>query len=247
MFHLAAYFGAVSTTVNTDLPALTDQVLTISNGHFRLTDSALLVGAQGGASATVDCRLDSPTLRLIGNPYVVPITTLPPSVADPRMMDMSVYPLPLPQREELALQITAGAAGDAFGLIWLQMGKVPIPPGRVQWIKLTSTTAAVLGIWTPVALVFQTSLPTGYFSVVGSRHESATAIAHRFIFPGQVWRPGWGSNNDPNAMHPNVNWNGAYGEAGRFVNDNPFQMEVLCDGTDNAHSFWVGIVPVGSL
>jgi hypothetical protein len=249
MFHLAAYFKSVDTTVNADITALTDSVLTISNNHFRLVDNMQLVGAAAMSATLIRARLDSPTLRIVGNPYILPSNTGVTPVAESRMANLYRYPYPMPPREELAMQATAnpGTTENFTGLVWLSLGAVPIPPGRVQWVRITSTTAAVANAWTNIALTFETSLPSGYYSVIGSRAWSTNGQAHRLIFPGQVWRPGYLSKVAAGNQDPPPNYNGDFGELGRFVNDNPFQCEVLCNGTDNSHNLYVGLVPVGSL
>lgn len=249
-FHLSAYYNsALGTTANTDCAALADSVLTISNNHFRLTDPAQLVMAYFGSPTAIRARLDSPTLRLPGQPYILPVgaAILPggwPSIADWRK-----YALNLPQREEIALQATAnpGTTEKAVGIIWSQFTYAPAPAGRVQWVRGTSTAAAVADAWTNVALTLDSSLPTGYWCMIGSIHVSTNAIAHRIIFPGQVSRPGNLSLNAEGTRPYFTNFDSSLGEMGRFVNDNPFQTEVLCNSTDSTHTFYFGLVPVAGL
>lgn len=250
MFHLAAYTASVGQTANTDIAALTDSVLTISNGHFRLTDSMQLLAAYAQSATILRARLDSPTLRLPGNPYIRPVNVGAVPISTPRILDLSSNPIALPPREEIALQLTSGLACGtevATGLIWVSPGYVPAPPGKIQWVRITSTTAAVAAKWTNVALTFETSLPSGYWSVVGLNYQATHAIAARLIFPGMVWRPGYLGNAALGDQPMYEAFNGAFGECGRFVNDNPFQIEVLNTTTDNAHEFYVGIVQVGGL
>lgn len=251
MFHIAAYFTAsLSTVANLDVPALSDQVLSISNNHFRLVDGMQLLGAAGMSATLQRIRLDSPTLRIQGNPYILPPNVGATPIAEGRFMDLSKYPLQLPVREEVAMQATSGIAmgNENFtGLIVLTPNITPAPPGRIFWVRATSTTTAVVNSWTTLTLTLESALPSGYFSVVGSRVQSTTGQAHRFIFPGQVWRPGNLSVVGLGNRAPDSSWNGAFGEYGRFVNDNPFQMQVLCNAADTAHEIYIGLVQVGSL
>lgn len=250
MFHLAAYLKSnLGTTANTDIPALTDSVLAISNNHFRLVDPATLVaGAYLGATA-IRGRLDSPTLRISGNPYILPVNVGALPVDRGKWMDLRRAGFVLPTREELAFQASAapGTTELATGLFWLQYSNEPVAPGKVLWVRATSTTAAVSQTWTNTALVFDSALPSGYWSVVGSEHQSTNAIAHRLIFPGKVYRPGFLSRGSEGNMSPSINYDGSLGEMGRFVNDNPFQVECLVNGTDATHVFYFGLVQVGSL
>src|SRR5271166_2818227 len=133
MYHLASYFLAIANVANTDVPAVTDGVLTISNGHFRLVDQMSLVGAATCAVTLIRSRLDSPTLRLPGNPYIEPgnLALLP--VNRQQIMDLSKMPYPLPTREELAIQATdgTGTTEHLSSFIWLSLGGMgSVPPGR---------------------------------------------------------------------------------------------------------------------
>lgn len=250
MYHLAAYKAAIDNTVNADVAALSDSVLSISNNHFRLVDPAQLVQAYAGSATLTRARLDSPSLRLMGNPYILPANAGVTPGDFPKIADWRRYPLHLPQREEIAMQAASAVAMGTetfFGLIWCQFTMQPIPAGRVQWVRATSTTAAVSGSWTNLALTFESALPTGTWCMVGSKHQSTNAVAHRVLFPGQLYRPGHLSCTTETRRDWFSNYDGTLGEMGRFVNDNVFQVEALVNGTDNAHVFYFGLVQVGSL
>lgn len=250
MFHLCAYVKSnMGTVANTDVPALTDSVLSISNNHFRLVDPASLVGAAYLGATAIRGRLDSPTLRINGQPYILPVNVGVTPVDRGKYMDLIGTPLGLPSREEIAFQGTAnpGTTELATALLWLQYSREPVSPGKVYWVRATSTTAAVSQAWTNLALTFDSALPSGYWAVVGSEHQSTNAIAHRLIFPGKVYRPGFTSRTAEGNLSPHWNYDGSFGELGRFVNDNPFQVEALVNGTDAAHVFYFGLVQVGSL
>lgn len=250
MFHLAAFKGSLGQTANTDVAALTDGVLSIANSHFRLVDQASLVAAAVMSATMLRARLDSPSLRINGNPYILPPLVAASPGAEPRLMDLTAYPLQLPVREELALQATSGLAcgtETAVGLVWVSMGFKPVPPGRVQWVRLTSTTACVAYTWTQATFTFETSLPSGYWAVVGMRCVGVSEIACRLTFPGQVYRPGVMALGAASNRDPDLNWNGSLGEFGRFVNDNPPLFELLNVTNTASHDLYLGLVQVGSL
>jgi len=54
-----------------------------------------------------------------------------------------------------------------------------------------------------------------------------------------------------NALETNKSWrwnyNGALGVMGTFVNDNPFQVQVLCNAADAAHNIKVGLIQVAGM
>jgi len=251
VYHTAAYYVALGQTANTDTPAITDGVLTITNGHFRFVQAMQLLGAYASSATLSRARLDSPTLRIPGDPYIWPINAaLLPATITP-VMALDRVPWQLPIQEEVALQLTSGLAcgtEHAYGVIWVGSGITPVPPGRVQWARLTSTTTSVVQTWTNITLTFESALPTGNWCCVGSIHVSTHAVAHRLIFPGQVWRPGNISQTAVgNQGFRRFNYEWSLGEMGRFTNDNPPQCEVLTDTADSSHSLFLALVPVGSL
>lgn len=250
MFHVAAYRNAaLGAVADTEIAALADSVLSISNNHFRLVDAMSLLAACFMSPTAIRARLDSPSLRILGRPQILPVNVGVLPVDRGKVMELWRNPYRLPIREEIAIQATAapGTTEVGVGLIWVTGGVIQPPPGQVQWVRATSTTAAVAGAWTLLTYTLDASLPSGYFAVVGSEHQSANAQAHRLIFPGQVYRPGFLSRTAEGNQSPNPNYYGYFGEMGRFVNDNPFQVEVLANAADAAHVLYVGLVPVGSL
>lgn len=250
MYHMAAYTQLLGNTANTDIAALTDSVLTISNGHFRLVDNMSLVAASAQSPTLLEARLDSPTIRIPGNPFILPPLVSLLAGTEPRVMDLTQMPFPLPQREEIAMQASSGIAcgTERFtGFIWLSLGYTPPPPGRVYWVKLTSTTAAVANVWTPLTTTFASSLPTGYWSCIGIRGVATHGFAYRMIFPGQVYRPGALAVVANTGRQAPLFIDGSLGEMGRFVNDNVPIIETLNNSTDNAHTIYLALVQVGSL
>lgn len=249
MYHLAAYQAALNTATLTAIQALTDTTLTIVNTGFRLPAQMQLLAAAAQSLTISGAELTSPSLRINGNPEVFPLGASSVALSPVEIQNFTANPFTLPAQEQIDMLMknSAGGSEQMFGLLWVTNNNIPAPPGTVTWVKLTSTTAAVARTWTNISLTFAQALPVGFWSVVGSWHFSTTGIAHRLIFPGYVWRPGGLSGASVN----NIPWRGQteswLGEMGRFVNDNPFQCEVLCNGTDSTHTLYVGLVKVGSL
>ena len=64
MIHLACYQGSVTALAsNVDIPAVSDQSLTISNGHYVLTEPARLAGVYSQGTSLTRTRINTPTLR----------------------------------------------------------------------------------------------------------------------------------------------------------------------------------------
>src|SRR4051794_13142746 len=74
MFHLAAYTKTnLGTTADTDIPFVTDDVLTGQNGHFILSQPMDLVAAAVMSATLARAKLASPSMRQIASPFVRPI------------------------------------------------------------------------------------------------------------------------------------------------------------------------------
>lgn len=250
MYHTAAYKATITSATLADVAALTDNVLTISNNHFRIVNPMQLMAVMAMSNTVTEVQITSPSIRIVAPLDIMPLGASSITLSPIPICDFTSSPFTLPVREEIQCLASgnAGGGGEVFtALIFLTPQYTAIPSGPIYWVKSTSTTAAVASTWTNISLTLAQSLPSGYYSVVGSIHQSATALAHRYIFPGQVWRPGQPSIT----AKTNLVWNGQQmgylGEMGRFVNDNPFQIEVLAAGTDNSHTIYTGLVPVSSL
>ena len=73
MYHLACYKGSVgANATNFDLPAVNDSVLTLSNGHYILTQSARVKIAYTQAPSITLSRINTPKLRATSLPYIEP-------------------------------------------------------------------------------------------------------------------------------------------------------------------------------
>jgi hypothetical protein len=248
MLHLAAYFEAIGQTVNTDIDALRDDVLTIQNTHFVLNEPSELVAAYASSATLNRVRLDSPTLRYVANPYVLPITAalLPPD--NPAVADYRDNPIRLPQAEELAVQATSdlGAGNENLHiLLWLRDRFDPAPPGQIVTTRVTSTTAAVANTWTTLTTTWETSFPAGRYAVVGMEGISTNGIAYRMIFPGQLKRPGSLSKTVVGRRSHEMFRVGGLGRWGDFQSNVLPQFQALNNGTDAAHTFFVQMVRIG--
>jgi hypothetical protein len=243
-FHIAAYNIAAGTVTNGDMTAQLDGALGVSNNHFRLIDQMNLVGAAFLSASATRARLDSPTIRIPGNPFILPVevNTLPSDRQ--KLMDLSFAPYALPPREEIAVQATISTNVGANAFLWLSLQKIPIPQSRVQWVRLTSSTAAVSLAWTQLTYTLDQALPVGWWCMVGSEVQSTNAIAHRWIFPGSYYRPGFLSRTAEGNRSYDWNYYGTLGEMGRFLNDNPPLLQVYVNGTDASHVGYIGLIPV---
>lgn len=247
-WHVAAYTVLLGTTANTDVPALSDDVLTIFNNHFLLRRSYSLMAAWAGSATLSRVRFDSPTLRFYGNPYVRPVALGALPLTNPNTMQLWTKPIVLPAGEEIAVQATSAIAmgTERFtAVVMLGASQESVPAGNVYWVRATSTTAAVVNSWTTVAYTMETGIPTGSYAMVHSEVQSTNAIAHRWLFDEQVERPGFLSVTAVTNRQPDDFYQLRYGTMGRFVNTSLPRLQVLANVADAAHEIYIGLIPLG--
>jgi hypothetical protein len=250
MFHLSAFFVSISTTADTDVPAVVDDILTIQNNHFVLQRPyQLLAGA--AMSATISrAKLASPSMRQIASPYIRPLILAAKPPTNPNIWLLDHNPFIIPPFEEVQMQGTSAIAmgNENFtGLIWLADNITPLPIGNIIPLRITSTTAAVANAWTSIALTFTDTLPSGVYAMVFSEHRSANGIAHRWIFSNQLERPGFMSMTNLTDRLPYAQAKGQFGVMGRFRSNDLPRLQVMCNAADASHEVYAHIVRVGNL
>lgn len=248
MHHLAAFFSTtLSTTANTDLPALTDDILNIQNNHFLPGENMQLLWASAGAATLNRCRLTSATLRQVSPPFIRPINNaLVPSnfmqVADYRQNPFTVRGL-----EELAAEATSDIAmgnEDGWALIGLSPGMTPVPAGDIYTMRGTSTTAATADTWTTITTTFADTIPQGRFACVGLEVIGAAGIGARLIFDNQIWRPGCVLPATIDDTMPSLFRKGRLGQWGVFETFSMPRVQVLSTAATAVWDVYLDLVRI---
>jgi len=246
MFHLYANFVAIANVANTEVPALADQVFTPRNNRLVPPEDLFIHAIHSTAVTLLRSRINTPYMRKYAPSFINPIgtTLLPPT--DPNMMDLRDNPLRLPKDEGLVYESTDSAAGpnNHYILTWLAKQLMPSPRGDIVTIRGTSTTAAVASAWTTVTVTWDTDVAGGWYEVIGGSYIATNAVAFRCLFEGQTYRPG-GLGGAAAGVRPWLGQlKGGMGVWGRFRATMMPGLEVLNDGTDNAHTFLLDCVKV---
>lgn len=243
-FHLGAYFVALGNTVDTDVPAITDGILAITNGHFIPWIDLHLFAAYGSAVTLTRVKLTSGTIRQVNPTYIRPINAnlLPPS--NPNIAWYRRSPFRVRAHEELQALATDSAAGpnNAYVGVWLEDNYQAPPQGDIYVVRYTSTTAAVAQAWTQLAITFETGLPVGTYTVVDCTHQAANGIFNRMVFDNQYLRPGSLCISAVANRLPYVTDRGAYGVWGQFSTYSLPRIEHINNGTDNSHEGYMSVV-----
>lgn len=250
MFHLAAYSALIDNTANTDVAALNDQILSVSNGHFLPQRDYSLIFAAVMAATLNRVRIVSPTNRQITLPIIRPIMTAVLPATAPNMADYRKNPFRIRGLEELALEATSGVAmgTERFtALVGLATSMETSPQGDIFTLRGTSTTAAVANAWTDLAITWADTLPAGNYAVVGLEVQSTNAQGARLIFENQTERPGsisiTGLGNRTHLMF----YKGELGRWGSFRSTRMPTVQVLANAADATHVIHLDIVRISTL
>ena len=247
-FHILGYYGSTHDQPSFDAPPIPDDIFTIQNGHFLPQYDLNLYGGYFGGSLLLSTRLVTPTTRQISVPYLVPINPSLLAGTDPNVIDMRLNPLRLRAVEEISLvnNIATNASNQPFvNLLLVGKSLDPVPMGDMLTLHGASTTPAVNAQWTSIAITFDTTIPAGTYAIVGAQVISPSAIAHRFIFKDQWFRPGFLSVNNPGQRTAWDYYRGALGLLGTFTTVTYPTLQVLCSGADAAHDVTFTIIRIG--
>lgn len=244
MHHIAAYYESIAQNAENDLAPVTDGQLSIFNNHFVAQKNTSLIG-MGAASVNIQyARLITPTIRAMTSEFIRPVNQALNFGMPQRYHDLYDNPLTIKATEEIQINgIQTGAAAEVMcAFIVLDVVRTPRPAGQIITMRGTSTTAAVAGAWTTIAMTWHDVLPPGNYAVVGMTHRSANGLCARLIMDQLFWRPGAPSITAfGNDVHPRFRLGGL----GVWGNFNAWAMpsvEVLAGAADAAHEVYLDIV-----
>lgn len=227
-FHLAAYSESIDALTDTDLAAPVDGILQLRNSHLIMSEPYNLIAAYAVGADFTRANFTDPKLTTHGLPNIWPIDVSATVTANPPIMDVRDFPIPMPIDEELTINVTSPTAGanQINILLWLASPNwsrvVPRGSPRFMARATATTTGGGAGLWSDaVALTMQRDLLGGVYAVIGAWAFLANALAFRFQFPrqrlygGRQLRPG-GIAQNAIGNAPRVGFQEALGEWGRF-------------------------------
>lgn len=248
MHHLLGFTVSIGQTANTELTALDDQIITrTANGRYMLPQDMLLLAAYAGSATMLRARLNSSSLRQINPRYVLPVEVGAAPTDVPLFESLVDNPFQLKAFEEMVYEATSGLAcgnEQAHGLLWIAANLQQAPLGDVYNCRITSSTAAVANVWTSLTFTMETSLPPGTYALVGSDLVGAGGIAHRWLIPNQLWRPGALCRAAIGDAPGDIFVRRRLGEWGRFPNTALPGLQVLCNTTTAAWAGFMALVKV---
>jgi hypothetical protein len=249
MYHTMAYTTLIGTVANTDIPALQDDIIAIQNTHFILPAPMKLFAGLVTSPTAINAQLVSPTLRQINPVFFRPVNlnALPPG--NPGVFYAFGGGLQLSAFEETQVLGTAAPATTERFTAVLFAGDTPTPnpQGPVYVCQFTSTGTATANVWTTIPYGYTNVLPSGIYTMVQSELFSTNGIAHRWIFSGQYWRPGFPSMQAAGNRLPDQLLYDWLGMMGTFRSNDLPRLQVLANAADAVHTGYAWLVRTGNL
>jgi hypothetical protein len=184
--------GAAAT--DEDIPAVTDNVVTVQNGHYIVQEDMYLLAAYHRNAGAINAKISTPTLRRVAIPSIQPVNVNAAPITLPPMLFFPPAKLTIPAIDEIAwLASNSGIGGiRAVGLLWLntRSHNFNIPPGDTYTVRFTSTITGTTVVWTSGSISFEQTLPAGRYAVVGLDIIGANTECARLVFLGGGFRPG---------------------------------------------------------
>lgn len=177
-----------------DIPAVTDNVVTVQNGHYIVQEDMNLLAAYHRNAGAVNAKLQTAALRRVAVPSIQPVNVNAAPITLPPMVFFPPAKLTIPAIDEIAWLASNSGAGAvrAVGLLWLntRSHNFNVPTGDMFSIRFTATITGTLVTWTGGSISFETSLPAGRYSVIGLQVIGANTECARLVFLGGGYRPG---------------------------------------------------------
>lgn len=198
MYQILGYRAAANAGLLTDSVAIPDSSFSARGGaggasHWIFTEQYDLVAMMGAGATITQMQLFDSTYNAINIPQVYPINLGIVPLANPNVMDLRRQPWPLPMNEEIAMQISGGAAGaeDDYALLWIMpsnnQGMPPPAPNTLTTPRLfanvTTTVALPAGSWTNFTPInFVNPLKGGAYQVNGAYWVVPFSLAYKHNF-----------------------------------------------------------------
>lgn len=245
MHHTCAYRNAaVTTAVETDIAALTDDYLTIQNGHFILQDSRPLLYAWAGSASISYARIITPKFRQVTTPYIRPVNNALAPVDITPVADYRKSPLIVNGLEELQVNLLQASGGNAEVdiILGIDYGQQPVVNGEIYTLRGTGTTTQTADAWSNVTITWQDTLPAGRYAIVGLEAWAATCIAARLNLESSGPRPGCVGGATAAIRQNEMFRRGGLGVWGYFIQTRMPIVQVLSTSADTAQEVYLDII-----
>lgn len=244
-FHVACYSGSVGAgLLNVDTPAVQDGQLTIANNHFVLPRQAQFLWAYPVGVGLSRARLNTPKMRYVGLPSIVPVNVGTSVASPPNVVDWTADNIMLDTIDEVAVECSSSDAGAQTMkvLVAFGFGMRPVPAQPVFRIRGTASITASTTAWTNGSITLDQTLPRGTYDVVGLDAVGTNLLAARMVFSGYGFRPGCLARNSASSLQHPLFTNGKLGVFGTFDSINLPTIDVIALGANTSQEIFLDLV-----
>lgn len=249
-FHTLAFRGSVTNgTTNTTIAGVLDQIIprNAANNFLTPEGSNIKMAVAGGVNAS-RARINTPSLREVGLPYIAPLQTGVAAQSPPNIAFYGDYG-PRPRgADELSVESTHtdAAAQIQFALVWLTFGRKAIPPGQRYRLRNTAAITGVIGSWASGSMTPDQTLPSGIYAVVGMDAFGTNLLGARLIFSGGGYRPGVLARNAVASIPSPLFTNDELGVFGEFDSVALPTLEIYVEAANSAQEIYLDLVRIGN-
>lgn len=248
-FHLGAWFENVAAGVtDSQVNAVQDSILTITNNNFLLPARAQIKWVYGAGVGMDRLRLNVPPLRYVGLPSLVPINVTAAVPSPFNLVDLENRPVFVDPIDQVEIDTTNTDAGaqNHFVVAAFAFGRKEPAAGPVYRVRATAAITGSTGTWVNGSMTMDQSLPQGRYEVVGLDLTGTNLIAGRLVFPGASFRPGAIARNSASSLkHPYFDTN-SMGSYGFFDFPNLPTLDIFVGGANTAQVIYMDLVRVSS-
>lgn len=244
-FHLAAYRGSVGAGLSdVDIAAVTDGQLTIANSHFVLPRRARVLYAAGFGVNLSRLLLNTPKLRTVGLPSLVPINITATVPSPPNVVNLTDKFMLVDMVDEISVQASSSDAGAQTMTCLIAFGfEYKAPPALPTYrIRATGAITAVVGSWTSGSMTLTQTIPRGRYAVVGMDIVGTNLLGGRLVFAGYGFRPGVVARNAVSGIPHPMFQTDALGVFGEFDSINLPTLEILAGAANSAQEVFLDLV-----
>lgn len=195
--HLLAFSTSLgASTAYQQLNAVPDQLYTRQNNQYQIPKDCWCRWAAAMGTNMTACRIFTASLRLRGNPQIIPFNLAAINTAYPSFVDFEDNPLKFVKEENLEVDSLHTAVGPDINRAFVAIQQDPPNQNmnykQGRWVRATASVTTVAENWSSLGqLVFDDVLEGGSYGVYGMIAFEATSFATRLVFQNQYERPGF--------------------------------------------------------
>jgi len=193
--HTTVGFGQnASVTTEEYLAGIADQSHRVSGDDIYVGAYNRVVAAMAMGNSMSYGKLESPSLRRVFNPFIIPKCSQAADSKDAwQPQDMSRNPLVLATNEALNAKSKISEVHDGeWNIVGVNLAKGALTTvtGEIHTLKITGSETLTIGVWTNTSLTLGVDLPVGRYQLVGAECFANYGGLFRFVPIGEDFRPG---------------------------------------------------------